>query len=222
MAGDNRRYRVLAYGDSNTWGAIPAPQRGAGGRRFDEDTRWTRIMLAALGPQFTLFEEGLNGRTTCLDDPVEGRDKNGATYLPVSLLTHKPLDLVIIMLGTNDLKYRLSMTAGDIADGAANLAAVVGLSDCGPDGKAPEVLLVCPAPLGKLTWLADMLEGAPAKAARLPAEFRRVAAQRNLRVFDAGSVIRCSDVDGIHLDQDSHLALGRALAAEVGKILQAG
>lgn len=221
MAEDVRAaLRVLAYGDSNTWGAVPQPFRGAGGR-FDETQRWTRVMAGRLGPQFVLFEEGLNGRTTCLDDPIEGPERNGERYLPVSLLTHMPLDVVVIMLGTNDLKARLAMPAGDIADGAGKLVDIVRRSACGPGGQPPAVLLVAPAPLGRLTWLEEMFEGGPAKSRRFAAEFARVAAAWSVPFLDAGTVIRSSDVDGIHLDLEAHQALGVAIADEIARVLAA-
>ena len=209
---------VLAYGDSNTWGAVPQPYRGAGGR-FGVTQRWPRIMQAALGAGVNVFEEGLNGRTTCVDDPIEGAIRNGERYLPVSLITHMPLDLVIIMLGTNDLKARLSMTAGDIADGAGKLADLVRRSATGPEGLAPEVLLVSPAPLAKLTWLTEMFEAGSAKSQKLAGEYARVAKAYGVHFFDAGSVISSSDDDGIHLDASAHKTLGLALAAEVRRIL---
>lgn len=210
---------VLAYGDSNTWGAVPQPYRGAGGR-FGITQRWPRIMQAALGAGVNVFEEGLNGRTTCVDDPIEGEIRNGERYLPVSLITHMPLDLVIIMLGTNDLKARLSMTAGDIADGAGKLADLVRRSATGPEGLAPEVLLVSPAPLAKLTWLTEMFEAGSAKSQKLAGEYARVAKAYGVHFFDAGSVISSSDDDGIHLDADAHRTLGLALADEVRRILE--
>ena len=210
---------VLAYGDSNTWGAMPQPHRGAGGR-FGVTQRWTRIMRAALGTGVNVFEEGLSGRTTCVDDPIEGEIRNGERYLPVSLITHMPLDLVIVMLGTNDLKARLSMTAGDIADGAGKLAGMVRGSTAGPEGLPPEVLLVAPAPLAKLTWLTEMFEGGSAKSQRFSVEYGRVARTYDVHFFDAGSVIASSDDDGIHLDADAHETLGLALAEEVRRILE--
>ncbi|WP_439602265.1 SGNH/GDSL hydrolase family protein [Devosia sp.] len=210
---------VLAYGDSNTWGAVPQPWRGAGGR-FGVTQRWPRIMQAALGAGVNVFEEGLNGRTTCVDDPIEGEIRNGERYLPVSLITHMPLDLVIIMLGTNDLKARLSMTAGDIADGAGKLADLVRRSTAGPEGLAPEVLLVSPAPLAKLTWLTEMFEGGSAKSQKFAAEYARVAKAYGVHFFDAGTVIASSDDDGIHLDAGAHKTLGLALAGEVRRILE--
>jgi lysophospholipase L1-like esterase len=212
---------VLCYGDSNTWGAVPQPYRGAGGR-FGVTERWTRVMQAELGASVDVIEEGLNGRTTCVDDPIEGELRNGERYLPVSLITHMPLDLVIVMLGTNDLKARLGMPAGDIADGAGKLADLVRRSDAGPDGAAPQVLLVAPAPLGKLTWLTEMFEGGSEKSRKFAAEYARVAKGFGVPFFNAGTVIASSDDDGIHLDAAAHKALGLALADQVRTLLGLG
>jgi len=209
---------VMVYGDSNSWGAEPQPQRGVGGR-FAPDVRWPGVMQKVLGNDVQVIAEGLNGRTTCVDDPVEGHHKNGARFLQVAIETHMPLDLVIVKLGTNDLKARLSMQAGDIADGAVRLADIVLGSATGPQGRAPKVLLVVPAPLSKLGWLAEMFEGGTEKSRKLAAEFARATKGRNIEVFDAGSVIASSEVDGIHLDAGAHRILGEALGARVVDIL---
>jgi lysophospholipase L1-like esterase len=209
---------VMVYGDSNSWGAEPQPERGVGGR-FAPDVRWPGVMQKALGAGVQVIAEGLNGRTTCVDDPVEGHHKNGARFLQVALETHMPLDLVIIKLGTNDLKTRLSMQAGDIADGAVRLAEIVLGSASGPEGRAPKVLLVVPAPIAKLGWLTEMFEGGTEKSRKLAKEFARAAAPRGIPVFEAGSVIASSEVDGIHLDAGAHRLLGEALAGRVRDLL---
>ncbi|WEK52014.1 MAG: SGNH/GDSL hydrolase family protein [Candidatus Kaistia colombiensis] len=209
---------VMVYGDSNSWGAEPQPQRGVGGR-FAPDVRWPGVLQQKLGAGVRVIEEGLNGRTTCVDDPVEGHHKNGARFLQVAIETHMPLDLVIIKLGTNDLKARLSMQAGDIADGAVRLADIVLGSATGPSGRAPKILLVVPAPISKLGWLTEMFEGGTEKSRKLASEFARAAKGRNIAVFDAGSVIASSEIDGIHLDAEAHGILGEALAARVEEIL---
>ncbi|MBB5754529.1 SGNH/GDSL hydrolase family protein [Prosthecomicrobium pneumaticum] len=205
---------IVCYGDSNTWGAEPQPFRGAGGR-FGPSVRWPGVLRARLGEGFAVIEEGLNGRTTCVDDPVEGAHKNGARFLPVCLETHMPLDLLIVKLGTNDLKARLSMQACDIAAGAGLLADTALRSATGPDGRPPKVLIVAPAPLARLGWLAEMFEGGTAKSHRLAAEMAVVAAERGVAFFDAGTVIASSEGDGIHLDGAAHQTLGEALAETV-------
>jgi lysophospholipase L1-like esterase len=133
---------IVCFGDSNTWGYIPAT-----GKRYPKEIRWTNILQQELGNEYEIIEEGLNGRTTVWDDPIDAdydANRNGKAYLGACIKSHFPLDLIIIMLGTNDLKVRYSVTAEDIAKSAGRLAKMVNESDCGIDGKPPKVLLVSP------------------------------------------------------------------------------
>jgi lysophospholipase L1-like esterase len=205
---------ILCYGDSNTWG-YNAENAG----RFAPEVRWPGVARAALGGGYAVIEEGLNGRTTVWDDPIEGY-KNGREYLIPCIETHKPLDLAIIALGINDLKQRFSVSAWDIAAGAGVLADVVRRSEAGPDGSAPQVLLISPPVVGKLTAFAEMFAGAQEKSRRLGEHFRRVAEERGVRLVDAAQVVRTTDLDGIHLAPDEHRKLGEAVAAEVREILR--
>jgi lysophospholipase L1-like esterase len=212
---------VVCYGDSNTWGAMPMSGRIVP-QRFSAHERWPGVLGEALGAGHTVIEEGLNGRTTCLDDPVEGAHKNGLKFLPVVLETHAPFDLLIIKLGTNDLKYRLSMQPDDIADGVGLLVDTAKRSISGPGDKPPAILVVSPAPLVELTWLAGMFAGGLEKSRRLGAEMARVAADRDVAFLDAGAVVMSSKVDGIHLDAGEHRKLGSAVAEMVPKALSRG
>jgi len=194
---------VLCYGDSNTWGYNPITKE-----RYEKDERWTGVLQNALGNDYHVIEEGLNGRTTVWDDPIEGF-KNGKTYLIPCLETHKPLDLVIIMLGTNDLKKRFSLSAYDIAQGAGVLIDVVYKSDCGRMGKPPKALLLAPPPVGKLTEFAEMFEGGTEKSKRFSQHYKNVAKEHRCEFFDTSTVIRSSDIDGIHLEKRTTKPLGK-------------
>jgi lysophospholipase L1-like esterase len=205
---------ILCFGDSNTWGAVPMIDWGVP-KRFARDVRWTGVMRHALGADIEVIEEGLNGRTTCHDDPIEGRHKNGERALPICLETHQPLDLVVIMLGTNDLKQRFRVPAGDIAGGARRLVRMARTTEVGPDGRAPAVLLACPAPVARLTLFAEMFAGADETSRGLSAAYRGVAEAEGVPFLDLGAVGRSSDVDGIHLDAEAHRALGEAMAGTV-------
>ena len=209
---------IVCYGDSNTWGAKPMPGRIVP-QRFSAAERWPGVLRQKLGAGFTVIEEGLNGRTTCLDDPVEGAHKNGLRFLPVVLETHAPFDLLVIKLGTNDLKYRLSMQPDDVADGAGLLVDLAKASISGPGGKPPAVLLVSPAPLAALTWLSGMFAGGLEKSLRLGAEMARGAGERGVPFLDAGAIVESSPVDGIHLAGGEHVKLGGAIADLVPALL---
>ena len=207
---------VLCYGDSNTWGCIPVTGSEPP-RRLPPAERWPGILRRELGSDYWIVEDGLNGRTTVWDDELEPHRKGLESLLP-TLLTHQPLDLVIVMLGTNDLKRRFRVSAPQIAEGAGMLVDVVRTSACGPDGAAPEALLICPPPLGRLTQFADEFEGAPEESRRLAECFAAVAESRACVFVDAGMHVSSSDTDGIHLDRDAHAALGGAIAAAVARI----
>lgn len=204
---------VLCYGDSNTWGSDPET-----GERFPEDVRWPGVLRNRLGHEYRVIEEGLPGRTTVRDDPIEGDHKNGRTYLMACLESHRPLDLITLMLGTNDLKGRFGSSTSDIAQGAASLADMMLRSGCGPDGGSPVVVLISPPAVATLTDMAQMFEGAEDKSRQFAGHYERFAEQHGCEFFDASEVIVSSDVDGIHLDAGEHGKLGEAVAARIGEI----
>jgi lysophospholipase L1-like esterase len=200
---------VLCFGDSNTWGYDPAS-----GDRFPPDVRWTGVMARTLGDGYRVIEEGLNGRTTRWDDPIED-GRNGLAYLAPCLESHSPLDMVLIMLGTNDLKRRFNLSASDIAESAGTLAGVARQAARNADGQAPHVLLIAPPAITTLTDFDEMFEGAEPKSRLFSRYYRTVAGWHGVSFFDAGSVIESSPLDGIHFEADAHRILGEALANEV-------
>jgi lysophospholipase L1-like esterase len=204
--------RILCYGDSNTWGYDPVTKD-----RFDEYTRWTRVLGNTLGAAYEIIEEGLSGRTTVWNDPIEGY-KNGKEYLIPCLETHRPLDLVILMLGTNDLKKRFSLSAYDIAEGAKVLVGIVQNSKAGANGQAPQVLLLAPPPTTTLTDYAEMFEGAEGKSKKFSSHYARVAATLECKFLDTATVIISSPLDGIHFETGEHYKLGQTVAVKVKEL----
>ena len=130
---------VLCYGDSITWGKNPADEK-----RMNANERWTGVLRNGLEDDYSVIEEGLPGRTTVWDDPVSGAYKNGLNYLIPCLDSHRPINLCILMLGTNDLKKRFSLSATEIARGITVLVEVIEKSETGPEGSAPKILLLTP------------------------------------------------------------------------------
>jgi lysophospholipase L1-like esterase len=212
---------ILCYGDSNTYGTAPMQHLeddrrfGPGGTAGGE--RWVSVMRAQLGAEWWVVEEGLPGRTTVLDDPIEGIHKNGLTYLKPCLESHRPVDIVTIALGTNDLKARFGMPVSDIAAGAGILVETVGeaLAAFGPRAK---VLLVAPPPIIEIGCLADMFAGGAAKSQAFAAHYRAIAGKLGAAFLDAGSVITSSRIDGIHFDLADHKKLGEVMAAAVRQL----
>ena len=176
-------------------------------------------MREALGPSWLVIEEGLSGRTTVREDPIEGAHKSGRLYLTPCVQSHAPLDLVILMLGTNDLKTRFMQPPSEVAMGIGVLVHDIRELAAGPGGSQPEIMIVSPPPM-----LADLREwnsvfaGAPEKSRRLALEFEMIADSLECHFFDAGTVARCHEDDGFHLGTEAQYALGVALAQEVEAI----
>lgn len=205
---------IVCFGDSNTYGTPGMPGPDFWGR-FGPDERWPGVMRAALGDGYSVIEEALPGRTTVHDDPIEGADRNGLTALPIVLGSHRPIDLVIIMLGTNDLKARFSVTPADIAASVGSLVKVVQASVAGPESRAPKVLVIAPSIIEETGFLGDMFAGGAAKSAKLGAAYAAMAKRFNVAFLDAAPLIKVDATDGIHLKPDQHAILGRAVADAV-------
>jgi len=204
---------VLCFGDSNTYGQIP----GAGPLdRFGRESRWPGLLLSELGSDWNVIEEGLCGRTTVRDDPVEGNHKNARRYLTPCLQSHAPLDLVIIMLGTNDLKRRFNQPASEVAMGIGCLVYDIKELGPGPLGRIPEIMIVAPPPmLDDLGEWSPIFDGAPEKSRELGLAFEIMADSLEVHFFDAATVCTCDPADGFHMSDDAHKALGEALALEI-------
>lgn len=207
-------FEVMCFGDSNTWGYSPSS-----GERYPRSVRWTGVLQAALGSNSIVIEEGLNGRTTVFEDPIEG-DKMGKRHLLPLLLSHAPLDLVVLMLGSNDLKKRFSAHPTDIAAGVSTLLDIIAMSGTGKHASAPPVLLMAPPPLTTLSTFAGMFEDGVEKSKHLGKLYRELAAARGCAFLDTADVIQSSSVDGLHFDEKAHAILGKEVAKEVKKILR--
>ncbi len=204
---------IMVFGDSNTWGWNPCNDLVAPLKRWDDDVRWTGILQNALGDDYKVLNEGLNGRTTVWNDPIE-EYRCGKDQIIPALDICAPLDLVIIMIGTNDLKVRYSVSPEDIANGAALILDKT-LNQVGAfRNNTPKVLFVCPPPLGPVEngVFAEMFKGNYEKSTQLSKYYRAAAEARNVTFFDAGTVVKSSDEDGLHLQDDQHKLLGEAIA----------
>ncbi|GJL51360.1 MAG: hydrolase [Nitrospirales bacterium] len=201
--------KILCFGDSNTWGSQPGS-----GLRYPFRSRWPGVVQAELGQGFVIIEEGRNGRTTDLDDPDQ-HGCNGRLALPQCLHVHRPLDLVIILLGTNDLKTCFDRRAEQIAQGVRTLGQMVLTTYRSSKGMAPILLLVVPPVVKGDIHPSGLFQGADTKSAILTEHYRGVAAQLGCEFFDAGTIIQSSLVDGVHWEIEAHQVLGRALAQHV-------
>jgi lysophospholipase L1-like esterase len=205
---------VLCFGDSNTHGANPV-----WGPRFDLQTRWPGVLRRELGDEWWVIEEGLSGRTTVWDDPIELHKNGSAQLLPI-LQSHGPLDVVVILLGTNDLKARFHVGPDDVARGAGLLVDIARNSRSGPNWGPPQVLLLAPPPFAPLepTPFKEMFAGGEEKSRRLGHWYGEIAKMRGCAFLDLAGVVNSSPIDGIHWEAPEHAKLARAVAAKLREI----
>ena len=205
---------ILCYGDSNTCGHH-APL----GDRFDENTRWGSRLRTLLGEGYRVIEEGQRGRTTVWDDPIENR-LSGLTYLWPCLDSHAPIDLVVIMLGTNDCKPYFGARAQSIADGAGRLVDMIQKCSFGPNDTAPKVLLICPIAITPSSFYPHLFGEAEAKTSQgFPAAYKAVAERLGCAFLDASKLAQPDPADGVHLDAQGHADLAQAVYEKVLELL---
>lgn len=182
--------------------------------------RWTSIVAEKLGAGYRIIPEGLNGRTTVFEDPVEA-GRNGLDYLHPCLVTHHPVDAVVFMLGTNDTKHRFGLFAVDIALGMKRLVKTVLAGGYGPEGKPPKIGIIAPPVVNE--WIMDgPFLGSHEISIKLAREYQLVAREFGCAFLDTGEHIFCSMPDGIHIDSPSHALLGAMVAEWIGRELFPG
>lgn len=199
-------YNILCFGDSNTWGYAPMENR-----RYTELERWTGLMAAALGDEFHVIEEGLNGRTTAFTDYLEPY-RNGLDTIAPCILSHAPLDFIIVMLGTNDTKPRFCVSSGEITEGMSNLIRKLRFYYPVNRYPMPPVLLAAPGPLDPAKEEYCFDASSARKIKELPPRYEALAKELDCLFFDAQTVLTGDDLvrDGIHLKKEGHAKLARA------------
>lgn len=205
---------ILCYGDSNTWGYVPAGE----GARFPSNVRWPGVLSKLLRTNYRITEEGLNGRTTVWDDPYSpGIERSGLKIIGTVLDSHKPLDLVIIFLGTNDLKTRFASTAEDIAAGVEQLAIAAHKPSVGPgEGKPPAVLVIAPPSIWEVaTFFGPIFKGGREKSQSLREAFRQMQKRTGVPLLYAEDFVQSDPSDGIHLSAESHGIIGQEVAKRI-------
>lgn len=214
MNTDPDAHTVLCYGDSNTHGARPDDDG-----RFPADQRWPGRLQALLGDRYAVIEEGLNGRTTDLDY-ADRPGRNGRAYLGPCLASHNPLDTVVLMLGSNDVKTEFGRSAAEVAEALGGLLDDIAQYAVDRGGRTPTVVLVSPTEMDDTRplyaqWTAPEFDAASVAASRgFAATIGQLAADRGA-VFVAASSVAGPGDDGLHLDRDSHARLAELLARTV-------
>ena len=209
---------IVCLGDSNTHGYCADPGDCADhGNRFNENERWTCLLQQALGQDFHVLEEGLSGRTTVFPDPLhEGMPALDVVY-PI-LMSHEQVDLLIIMLGTNDTKDRLGMNAACIALGMERLLVKCKQVPCWGE-KAPNILVVCPPHIGQELHDPCMGTTCAEKSRELGKYLEPVAKRNGCAYLDAEGIAEFNKVDFMHLSRKGHAQLAEKLAQLVTELV---
>ena len=210
---------IVCFGDSNTHGYCADPRDCAdGGIRFNESERWPRRLQAALGQEYLVIEEGLSGRTTCFDDPIH-EGLSGLDYIYPCLKSHETVDLLIIMLGTNDTKDRFYASAACIGIGMARLVKKAMSTECW-GGKKPNILVVAPPHIGEGMLRSDCAATMGSLCVEKSRELAKYYAQQceliGCHFLDAQSLgCEFNTVDYMHLTNRGHETLAKGLAEVV-------
>ena len=213
---------ILCIGDSNTHGYCADPGDCAdGGIRFNEDERWTCLLQKALGEEYLVTEEGLSGRTTVFVDPVN-ENMDVLSHVYALLKSHEYIDLLIIMLGTNDSKERMGASAPTIAQGMGRLVRKAMSVDCWAPGSKPNVLIIAPPPVDKRVETSavagEMGLGAVEKSQQLAACYQAKAQELGIHFLDA-AFCQFNTIDFMHLTRHGHAQLAQRLAELVPTLL---
>jgi lysophospholipase L1-like esterase len=179
---------VVCFGDSNTWGYVP----GSVAKRYPPEIRWPSRLAAALAGEWEVIPEGLNGRTAAVESPVE-EGRNGLPYFLPCLRSHKPLDAVVLFLGTNDVDF---LRDDLVARSVGRLVKLARMSETGVGGAAPAILVVCPPPF---------------EGHRLGPFYAEVCSELGCPLLDLDGVASYTDHDPWHLDEAGHAALAAAV-----------
>lgn len=209
---------IVCFGDSNTHGYCAEPfDCEDGGMRFNENERWTSLLQRGLGDEYLVIEEGLSGRTTCFDDPI-GEGLSGIEYITPCLKSHEDIDLLVIMLGTNDTKERFASSAACIGKGMARLVKKAKDTDCW-GGKKPNILVIAPPPIGECLrdhpfWYT-MGNGCIEKSRELAGYYKQHCEALVCHFLDGAELCEFNESDGMHLTKKGHRMLADALIEKV-------
>lgn len=198
--------KILCYGDSNTWGCSPGDSS-----RFDEKTRWPMVMGSALGEKYTVIEEGLNGRTVLNLSPTE-TDANGIECINSLIIKYVPVDIVIISLGLNDIFVAEEVTPAEISKGVGQIIDIIRESHNSAGFNAPRIIIMSPSGFNTGIEGFSFFELKINMLKCIPEVYRDLCSEKKCSFFNASDYVTGSEIDGSHLEAESHILLGKKIA----------
>lgn len=204
---------VMCFGDSNTHGTPPITELGRY-ERFGGGQRWPSLLTG-----HEVIEEGLPGRTAMYDDPVMGAHMNGQAGLKIALESHGPIDVLVLMLGTNDVKARFTSTPEQVVGGIASLLDIAHHRLMQERHGGFQTLLICPPPVVEVGPIRHEFWGGAARSAALPPLYQALAKARGIGFLDAAAVIAVSPIDGVHFGIEEHAKLATAVQEKLAGLV---
>ncbi|MDP4893599.1 SGNH/GDSL hydrolase family protein [Cypionkella sp.] len=204
---------VMCFGDSNTHGTPPITELGRY-ERFGRGQRWPSLLTG-----HEVIEEGLPGRTAMYDDPVMGAHINGQAGLKIALESHGPIDVLVLMLGTNDVKARFTSTPEQVVGGIASLLDIAQHRLMQERHGGFQTLLICPPPVVEVGPIRHEFWGGAARSAALPPLYQALAKARGIGFLDAAAVIAVSPIDGVHFGIEEHAKLATAVQEKLAGLV---
>jgi lysophospholipase L1-like esterase len=198
--------KILCYGDSNTWGCSPRDSS-----RYDENTRWPMVMQSILAGNYTVTEEGLNGRTV-LNLAPENSEANGIEWISVVIEKHIPVDIVLISLGLNDVFIAEEASLNEISDGVEEIINIIRNSHVSAGFQVPQIIIMAPPEYNADVEGSDFFELQINKLKILPESLRSLSIKQNCLFFNSADYVKGSSIDGSHLEAESHIILGNEIA----------
>ena len=210
---------ILCFGDSNTHGRCADPMDCADhGERFNEDERWTCLLQKALGDEYLVLENGVNGRTTAFSDPFR-RHVSGLDVIEAELMAHRPVDLLVVMLGTNDVKERYAMSAQCIGFGLEKLCFTASITDAWAEAGANILVIAPPHFEDAIDDDPTMGPGCAAKSRQLAAVYEEICKKHSWHFMDAEGLVSFSRADYCHLTSHDHRIFADKLAELVPTLI---
>lgn len=204
---------ILCFGDSNTHGTPPITELGRY-ERFGGGQRWPSLLTG-----HEVIEEGLPGRTAMYDDPVMGAHMNGQAGLKIALESHGPIDVLLLMLGTNDVKARFTSTPEQVVGGIASLLDIAQHRLMQERHGGFQTLLICPPPVVEVGPIRHEFWGGAARSSALAPMYQALATARGIGFLDAGAVIAVSPIDGVHFGIEAHAKLAMAVQEKLAGLV---
>lgn len=202
---------VLLYGDSFIWGLNPVDAK-----RYDYKDRIGGLLQAKLGEDYRVVEEGHRGRTM-FGENGWFPERNGLEQFGPIFASHLPVDVLVIMLGTNDLNSKTNHSPQQIAASLNDYDKKIDYWCNFMKYDKPEVIVIAPPEIedASLDLFKEIFAGSSEKIGPLAAELESKSKELGYKFIDSREVFKSAGNDGIHVSPDQNHNLANKLAEHI-------